>query len=198
MANLPISGLSAGSAVADTDLFPDVQTVGVGPVKVTGLQIKTYTSTSPTLVTPTLGVADGTSLALGGATIGSNALAVTGTTSLGITTGTSLALGGATIGSNALAVTGTSLMGSATYFPDGSASAPSIAHSGDTNCGFYFGTDTIYASTAGFARLTLDSSGNLGLGVTPSAWDSSFPAFQVGKSAFWTYISDNQIGRAHV
>jgi hypothetical protein len=35
-------------------------------------------STSPTLVTPILGVATGTSLALGGATIGSNALAVTG------------------------------------------------------------------------------------------------------------------------
>ena len=35
-------------------------------------------STSPVLVTPTLGVAIGTSLALGGATIGTNALAVTG------------------------------------------------------------------------------------------------------------------------
>lgn len=34
--------------------------------------------TSPTLTTPVLGVATGTSLALGGATIGSNALAVTG------------------------------------------------------------------------------------------------------------------------
>jgi hypothetical protein len=39
-------------------------------------------NTSPTLVTPVLGSAAGTSLALGGATIGSNALAVTGTTSL--------------------------------------------------------------------------------------------------------------------
>ena len=37
-------------------------------------------STSPVFVTPTLGVAAGTSLALGGATIGTNALAVTGTT----------------------------------------------------------------------------------------------------------------------
>lgn len=36
-------------------------------------------ATSPTLVTPTLGAASGTSLALGGATIGTNALAVTGT-----------------------------------------------------------------------------------------------------------------------
>ena len=45
---------------------------------------------SPTLVTPTIGVAAGTSLALGGATIGSNALAVTGTTLLtGAVTGTS-------------------------------------------------------------------------------------------------------------
>jgi len=35
-------------------------------------------STSPTLVTPVLGAATGTSLALGGATLGSNALAVTG------------------------------------------------------------------------------------------------------------------------
>jgi hypothetical protein len=36
-------------------------------------------STSPTLVTPVLGVASATSLALGGAAIGSNALAITGT-----------------------------------------------------------------------------------------------------------------------
>lgn len=39
-------------------------------------------ATSPTLVTPVLGVATGTSLALGGATIGSNALAVTGTANI--------------------------------------------------------------------------------------------------------------------
>jgi len=42
-------------------------------------------STSPTLVTPILGAATGTSLALGGATIGTNALAVTGTTALSST-----------------------------------------------------------------------------------------------------------------
>lgn len=91
MTNKAISQLSAGSAVSDTDLLPDVQTVGVGPVKVTALQLKTYTSTSPTLVTPILGVAAGTSLALGGATIGGNALAVTGTvlfnTALGAASG---------------------------------------------------------------------------------------------------------------
>lgn len=62
MANTRISDLAAGAAVSGTDLFPDVQTVGVGPVKVTAAQIKTYTSASPTLVTPTLGVASATSI----------------------------------------------------------------------------------------------------------------------------------------
>jgi hypothetical protein len=44
-------------------------------------------STSPTLVTPVLGVATATSLAIGGATIGSNGLAVTGTVAISSTLG---------------------------------------------------------------------------------------------------------------
>lgn len=89
--------------------------------------------TSPALVTPALGVATATSLAIGGATLGANAFAVTGhlllegvtstgatgtnllvfatsptltTPALGVATATSLAIGGATIGANALAITG--------------------------------------------------------------------------------------------
>lgn len=54
MANKSISQLTAGGAVAGTDLFPDVQTVGVGPVKVTASQMGNYflkgTYTSNTLV----------------------------------------------------------------------------------------------------------------------------------------------------
>jgi len=52
MANLPISGLTAGSAVSGTDLFPDVQVVGVGPVRVTGDQIKTFCNAAPTIINP--------------------------------------------------------------------------------------------------------------------------------------------------
>lgn len=66
MANTRISDLAAGAAVAGTDLFPDVQTAGIGPVKVTAAQIKTFTSSSPTLVTPNIGVATGTSLDVSG------------------------------------------------------------------------------------------------------------------------------------
>jgi hypothetical protein len=45
--------------------------------------------------------------------------------------------------------------------------------------------------------MRLDSSGNLGLGVTPSAWFSSFKAYQVGNQSLWSaaggngYLSNN-------
>lgn len=105
--------------------------------------VKTFLWNAPTLVNPNIGVA----------------------------TGTSLAINGATIGTNALAVTGTSTMGSVTYFPDGSASSPSIAHSGDTNCGIYFpASDTISITTSGSDRFKVDSSGRIGLPGTPTTF----------------------------
>jgi len=76
MADSKLSALSAAAAVADADLFYTTQS-NVS-LKQTASALKTYASASPTLVTPAIGVASGTSLALGGATLGSNALAVTG------------------------------------------------------------------------------------------------------------------------
>lgn len=42
MANTPISGLSSAVSVAGTDVVPSVQTAGVGPVKTSLSQIKTF------------------------------------------------------------------------------------------------------------------------------------------------------------
>ena len=43
-----------------------------------------------------------------------------------------------------------------------------------------------YDNVASLTRLTIDSSGNLGLGVTPSAWRSTSKALQIGQGAsFW-------------
>lgn len=68
----------------------------------------TVLASTPTLVTPVLGVASGTSLALGGATIGTNVLAVTGTVAIsGLLTITQ-----ATANAGILASTGYSLTGS--------------------------------------------------------------------------------------
>jgi hypothetical protein len=55
MANTKISDLTAGAAVSATDVLPNVQTTGVGPVKTTAAELKTFMSASPTLVTPNLG-----------------------------------------------------------------------------------------------------------------------------------------------
>jgi hypothetical protein len=51
----------------------------------------------------------------------------------------------------------------------GTEALPSLVATGDVNTGFWFpAADTIAASTGGTRRLTLDASGNLGLGVTPT------------------------------
>jgi len=51
----------------------------------------------------------------------------------------------------------------------GSAALPSLIPTGDTNTGFWFpAADTIAASTAGSERLRVDSSGNVGIGATPT------------------------------
>jgi hypothetical protein len=55
-------------------------------------------------------------------------------------------------------------------FADGSASAPSITNSGDTNTGIFFpAADTIAFSEGGVESMRIDSSGNLAVGVSPFA-----------------------------
>jgi hypothetical protein len=54
-----------------------------------------------------------------------------------------------------------------------------VSTSGDTFGNLTFYTRSVTTDTAPDKRMTIDSSGNLGLGVTPSAWSSSYKAFQV-------------------
>jgi hypothetical protein len=53
------------------------------------------------------------------------------------------------------------------------------------NTGINVGTtsNTLQFITSGSTRATIDSSGNLGLGVTPSAWGNTYKAFQAGTTS---------------
>jgi hypothetical protein len=66
-------------------------------------------------------------------------------------------------------------------FAAGAAGTPSITTTGDTNTGIFFpAADTIAFAEGGVEVARFDSAGNFGLGVTPSAWDSTYKAIQVG------------------
>ena len=78
---------------------------------------------------------------------------------------------------------------------DGTAGTPAI-QGNDADTGMLFpAANTIALSTGGSERLRLDSSGNLGLGVTPSAWDTSAGtrALQVNQSALVSFSSSSEL-----
>jgi hypothetical protein len=94
-----------------------------------------------------------------------------------------------------LAVAGTlTVTGTATIeFADGSAASPSITNDGDTNTGIFFpAADTIAFAEGGAEVARFDSSGNFGLGVTPSAWTTSFgfKALDIGQGCVLGATSD--------
>jgi hypothetical protein len=66
-------------------------------------------------------------------------------------------------------------------FPAGAVGTPSITTTGDTNTGIFFpAADTIAFAEGGAESMRIDASGNMGLGVTPSAWGSSDKAIDIG------------------
>lgn len=88
------------------------------------------------------------------------------------------------------ATTDTITLTGATRFYAGTDALPGITPASDTNTGFWSpAADTLAWSTGGTERLRLNSSGNLGLGVTPSAQLASYKSFQFG-------IGGNLIGRS--
>ena len=65
-----------------------------------------------------------------------------------------------------------------------------IGVGGNTAAAGYANNLYFYDSTAGALRMVLDTSGNLGLGVTPSAWGAGYRVIQIGSSgAIWANAS---------
>jgi hypothetical protein len=74
---------------------------------------------------------------------------------------------------------------------DGSAATPAIRGT-DANTGIFFpAADTIAFAEGGAEVARFDSSGNFGLGVTPSAWAANSAAFQNSAGSIWRFGTGN-------
>jgi len=112
---------------------------------------------------------------------------VTGTTVTG-TTANFVTLSGTTITGGTINVTTTNITSG--IFAAGSAAAPSIAFTGDTDTGIYSpGANQVAISTNGTGRLQIDSSGNVGIGAAPVVTFAGQTHLTVNHSAGGTSVA---------
>ena len=108
--------------------------------------------------------------------------------------------GTSTIGNSIVSESGSvitiagSLYSSGTLRLTGSSSVDIQAYTGSTYSNLnYDAASHNWQTSGGTAKMILNASGNLGLGVTPSAWSSGFTALQVKNASFWSTGNDASI-----
>jgi hypothetical protein len=126
-----------------------------------------------------------------------NAAAVTtGRTHYGFVSESNVATGGGTAwnffasGTAPNFFQGPVTVASVTNFAAGSAAAPSLTVTGDTNTGIFFpAADNIAVGTNGTERLRVDANGNVGIGITTPTASSRLHTYQTTSSALTPSIT---------
>jgi hypothetical protein len=148
-----------------------------------GAGVAPSTITTGTGVVTALGVNTGTA---GAFVVNGGALGTPSSGTVTNLTGTASININGTVGAttpNTGAFTTLSASGVAT-FSAGTAALPAITTTGDTNTGIYFpAADTIAFTEGGVEAMRINASGNVGVGVTPSAWFASSKVIQAGPGA---------------
>jgi hypothetical protein len=173
IADADLTANDAPRAVTVNELFEDALTISTYTnANINNISYGTSTgtrlvSTNASITTGTIPNLTSSTATITGGTFSGSINSTSGTiATLNSTTGTI-----PTLVATTLITTGT-----------GTAAAPAIVPTGDTNTGIFFpAADTIAATTQGTERLRIDSSGQVGVGVTPSGWGASeHKAIQVG------------------
>jgi hypothetical protein len=201
--NTPLAAnLAAGELAINTadgilfykDSSNVVQKIGykLTPTTAGGTGLTSFTANGVVYASSTSALATGSALTFDGTNLGLGVTPSTWTNLKVLETGYSSSFGGNIASSVTYVVSNGIFNGAWLYKTTGPASYYRV--DGSTGAHVWFNAPSGTAGTAiTFTQaMTLNSSGNLGLGVTPSAWNSATKAMQISTAATFWGLNNNQ------